>query len=84
MRVSNSFKRDIDEISPEELEYAMLAVARNTVGISEETLIEDTAHCIGYVHAKSKIKTRLKFIFDRLVSKGYLIVKPSNSIVAKE
>ncbi len=84
MRVSDLFKRDINEIPPEEIEYAMLAVARNTVGISEETLIEDTAHCMGYVHTKSKLRNRLKIVFDRLVAKGDLIVTPSNSIKAKD
>lgn len=83
-RVSDSFKRNIEEIPPEELEYAMLAVARNTVGISEDTLIEDTAHCMGYVHAKNRLKTQLKDVFDRLIAKGDLIVTPSNSIKVKE
>lgn len=73
--------RDITEICPEELEYAMLAVAKNTVGITEDLLIEETAHNIGFVHAKSKLKARLKSIFDTLVSKGQLKVLPSGSVM---
>ena len=73
--------RDISEICPEELEYAMLAVAKNTIGITEDLLIEETAHQIGFVHAKSKLKARLKTIFDSLVYSGKLKVLPSGSVM---
>lgn len=73
--------RDITEICSEELEYAMVAVAKNTIGITEDLLIEETAHNIGFAHAKSKLKARLKDIFDSLVLKGVLSVLPSGSIM---
>ena len=73
--------RDIMEICPEELEYAMVAVAKNTIGITEDSLIEETAHSIGFAHAKSKLKARLKDIFDSLVQKGILSILPSRSIL---
>ena len=73
--------RDITEICPEELEYAMVAVANNTIGITEDLLIEETAHNIGFVHAKSKLKARLKTIFDSLVACGKLKVLPSGSVM---
>lgn len=72
--------RDITEICDEELEYAMLAVARKAVGITEDTLIDDTAHRIGFKHSKSRLKARLKTIFDALVAKEMLSVLPSGSI----
>ena len=73
--------RDISEICPEELEYAMLAVAKNTIGITEDLLIEETAHQIGFAHAKSKLRTRLKYIFDTLLAKGQLKMTPSGGVM---
>ena len=81
MRVDSG--RDISEICPEELEYAMIAVARNTIGITEEVLIDETAHNIGFVHAKSKLKTRLKAIFVGLAMKEKVDITPSGSVVVK-
>lgn len=73
--------RDISEICPEELEFAMVAVAKNTIGITEDILIEETAHNIGFVHAKSKLRARLKTIFDTLLAKGQLKTTPSGGVV---
>lgn len=61
----------------------MLAVARNTIGITEDILIEETAHNIGFVHAKSKLKARLKDIFMGLVMKELFDTTPSGSITVK-
>ncbi len=78
MRIGSG--RDITEICPEELSYAMMAVARCTIGVTEELLIEETAHNIGFAHAKNKLKTRLKEIFDLLVQQGKITVLPSGSV----
>ena len=81
MRINSG--RDITEICPEELEYAMLAVAKRMIGATEELLIDETAHNIGFAHSKSKIKGVLKEIFDSLTNKGLISVLPSGSISVK-
>ena len=81
MRIDSG--RDIAEICPEELEYAMLAVARSMIGGTEELLIDETAHNIGFAHSKSKIKGVLKEIFDSLIEKSLITVLPSGSISVK-
>lgn len=74
--------RRIEEICPDELEYAMLAVARCSVGLSEDSLIEATAHNIGFAHAKRKVKETLKGIFDKLIKYHKITVSPSGNISA--
>lgn len=81
MRINSG--RDITEICPEELEYAMMAVSRSMIGASEELLIDETAHNIGFAHSKSKIKSVLKIVFDTLTEKGLLTVLPSGSVSVK-
>lgn len=79
MRVKSD--RDITYISPEELQFALLQVAKKAIGITKEGLIEDTAHAIGYVHTGSKIQNAISDALSALLKTKKLSLSPSGNIV---
>ncbi len=65
-----SFKRDVEDISKQEIAKAMLAVVSNSFGIERKQLIFETARIFGYDRTGNKIVTYMNAAIDFLVEKG--------------
>ena len=61
-------------IAPQELELAVQLVALNTIGLTKESLLDETARALGYQRKGAKIQTALRRTFDSMVKKGMIIM----------
>ena len=68
-------KRKPEYISPEEVESAMLLVAQYAMGISEDSLISETAKVFGLNHSGQDAKVVFSEILKRLVRDRKLVIK---------
>jgi very-short-patch-repair endonuclease len=62
--------RDIDYISPEELQAAILLVAKHALSLNIESLINATARLFGFVRTTDKISLRLTTEYQTLLRNG--------------
>lgn len=67
-------QRTIEMIAPQELELAVQLVALNTIGLTKESLLDETARALGYQRKGAKIQTALRRTFDSMVKKGMIIM----------
>ena len=68
-------ERKAEYISPEEVESAMILVARYALGISQESLIAETAKVFGLNHSAEGVKEVFSEILKRLVRDRKLVSK---------
>ncbi len=68
-------KRKAEYIAPEEVESAMLLVTRYALGISQESLIWETAKVFGLNHSAESTEDVFSEILRRLVRDRKLVVK---------
>ena len=68
-------KRKPDYIAPEEVESAMTIIARYALGISDDSLIAETAKVFGINHSGDGANTVFSEVFKRLVRERKLICK---------
>jgi hypothetical protein len=68
-------KRKPDYIAPEEVESAMTIIARYALGISDDSLIAETAKVFGINHSADKANTVFSEAFKRLVRERKLVCK---------
>ncbi|MFC1803540.1 AAA domain-containing protein, partial [Thermoproteota archaeon] len=69
--------RPIQYIPFEEAYEAMLLVARHSMGLSEQSLINETAHLLGFKSARSTIKQVLTQVYNKAVESGKLVNEDS-------
>jgi hypothetical protein len=75
-------KRRAEYIPPEEVESAMLLVTRYALGISQESLIWETARVFGLNHSAESVPDVFTQILRRLVRDRKLIIKEGVVTVA--
>ena len=68
-------KRKAEYIAPEEVESAMQLVAQYALGISEDSLISETAKVFGLNHSGQDAKAVFSEILKRLVRDRKLVIK---------
>ena len=68
-------KRKAEYIAPEEVESAMTLVAQYALGISEESLIAETAKVFGLNHSGQDAKEVFSEILKRLIRDRKLVIK---------
>jgi hypothetical protein len=68
-------KRKLEHIPPEEVEAAMKLIAQYALGISDESLVAETAKVFGLNHSTDKSKEYFNEILKRLVRERKLSVK---------
>ncbi|KON31136.1 hypothetical protein AC482_01795 [miscellaneous Crenarchaeota group-15 archaeon DG-45] len=71
--VRESF-RPIEYIPPEEIGKAMTLVAGHSLGLSEKSLLNETARLLGFKRTGDKIKEVLTVVYDSLKKHGVFIV----------
>ena len=64
--------RQIAHIPAEEIILAMLTVAKNTFGLSDEGLMDETAAILGYARRGSRITENLRVVLNGLLAEGRL------------
>ena len=80
--VKESF-RSIEHVSPEEISNAMFLAAKHSLGLKEETLLNETASLLGFKRMGSNINETLKSIFDEDIKSGKL-AQNGNLIIASQ
>ena len=75
-------KRKPDYIAPEELASAMTMVAQYALGISDDSLIAETAKVFGTNHLDDKAKAVFAEVLKRLVRERKLVCKDDGVITA--
>lgn len=75
-------KRKLEYIPPEEVEGAMLLVAQYALGISEESLVAETARVFGSTHSGDKSKDYFQEILRRLLRVRKLVSKDNVVTIA--
>jgi hypothetical protein len=80
--VKESF-RSIEHVSPEEISKAMFLAAKHSLGLKEETLLNETASLLGFKRMGSNINETLKSIFDEDIKSGKL-AQNGNLIIASQ
>ena len=72
--VKDSF-RPIRHIPPEEIRQAMLMVARHSIGLSAESLIDETARLLGFKRIGSNILLSLSEVYEEAKNMGRLALE---------
>ncbi len=67
--------RQIEHVSPEELEAAALLVVRRSVGIAKDHLIQEAPRVLGYLRSGEKIRPAVLDAVNRLLEAGTLVVR---------
>ena len=75
-------KRKAEYIPPEEVEVAMKQVAQYALGISNDSLIAETAKVFGINHAGEEAKAVFSEVLKRLLRERKLVCKPDGVISA--
>jgi hypothetical protein len=75
-------KRKPEYIAPEEVESAMMMVAQYALGISEDSLISETAKVFGINHSGEEATAVFSEVFKRLVRERKLICKDDGVVTA--
>ncbi len=75
-------KRKPSYIAPEEVESAMTMVAQYALGISEDSLITETAKVFGLNHSGDEAKVVFSEVLKRLVRERKLVVKDDGVVTA--
>lgn len=75
LRVYNGGKerRSIDQIPPQEITNAIIECVRNSISISENDLIKETARLFG-LRATKKVSAEISWIIKNLLSTKYLVL----------
>ncbi len=68
-------KRKLEHIAPEEVEAAMKLIAQYALGISDESLVAETAKVFGLNHSTDKSKEYFNEILKRLIRERKLAIK---------
>ena len=68
-------KRKLEHIPPEEVEAAMQLIAQYALGVSDESLIAETAKVFGLNHSADKSKEYFNEILKRLIHERKLVTK---------
>ena len=68
-------KRKLEHIPPEEVEAAMKLIAQYALGISDESLVAETAKVFGLNHSTDKSKEYFNEILKRLIRERKLAIK---------
>jgi hypothetical protein len=74
--------RDIEHISPEELQKAILLIVEHTFSLSIDSLIKETRKLFGFNHTGPNIQERLKSEIDSLITKGLLVTNDDRLCLA--
>ena len=82
MQDVQEFKRKPEYIAPEEAESAMMKVAQYALGISDDSLIAETAKVFGINHSGEAAKSVFSEVLKRLVRERKLICKDDGVITA--
>ena len=80
MQGVQEFKRKPEYIAPEEAESAMMKVAQYALGISDDSLIAETAKVFGINHSGEAAKSVFSEVLKRLVRERKLICKDDGVI----
>jgi len=75
-------KRKPSYIAPEEVESAMTMVAQYALGISEDSLITETAKVFGLNHSGDEAKVVFFEVLKRLVRERKLVCKDDGVVTA--
>jgi hypothetical protein len=75
-------KRKPEYITPEEIELSMMMVAQYALGISDDSLIAETAKVFGINHSGEAAKLVFSGVLKRLVRERKLIRKDDGVITA--
>ncbi len=75
-------KRKPDYIAPEEVESAMTIVAQYALGISDDSLIAETAKVFGINHSGDEAKAAFSEVLKRLVRERKLVCKDDGVVSA--
>ena len=75
-------KRKPNYIAPEEVESAMMMVAQYALGISEDSLITETAKVFGLNHSGDEAKVVFSEVLKRLVRERKLVCKDDGVVTA--
>jgi hypothetical protein len=75
-------KRKPDYISPEEVSSAMIMVAQYALGISDDSLIAETAKVFGINHSGDEAKAVFSEVLKRLVRERKLVCKDNGVVTA--
>jgi len=73
-------KRKPEYIAPEEVESAMITVAKYAIGISDDSLIAETAKVFGLNHSGEETKIVFSEVLKRLVRERKLICKDDGTV----
>jgi hypothetical protein len=73
-------KRKAQYIAPEEVEAAMKFVAQYALGISDESLIAETAKLFGLNHSGEDAKQIFGEVLKRLIRERKLVVSENGTI----
>jgi len=68
-------KRKLEHVPPEEVEAAMKIIAKYALGISDESLVVETAKVFGLTHSTDKSKEYFNDILKRLIRERKLAIK---------
>jgi hypothetical protein len=68
-------KRKLEHVPPEEVEAAMKIIAKYALGISDESLVAETAKVFGLIHSTEKSKEYFHDILKRLIRERKLANK---------
>lgn len=75
-------RRNIEYIPPQEIEAAMLLVAQYATGISDESLMAETAKIFGFNHSTIKSKEYFSEILKRLIQERKIVDKNGSITIA--
>ena len=75
-------KRKPEYIAPEEVESAMKLVAQYALGISDDSLIAETAKVFGINHSGEEAKAVFSEVLKRLVRERKLVCKDDGVVTA--
>lgn len=76
-------KRQIEHIPPQEIIYAVIECVKNSMSISEDDLIRETARLFG-LKATRKVSAEIRWIIRSLVSSNNLIRKSERILMGAQ
>jgi hypothetical protein len=66
-------KRDVEHIPPEEIEKAMLFIAKYSIGINSESLLTETVKVFGFNRTGENAREVMQEIYRRMLSDGKIV-----------
>jgi len=80
--LKGNYNRSIEEVPPQEISLAIIECVKNSMSISEDDLVRETARLFG-LRATSKVSARIWWIMNSMLTNNHLERKAGKIMMSK-